>query len=89
MVSRTGMLAPDGRCKVLDATADGYVRGEACRALWLDTATASSSGGGSTQLHHEPLAILRGTSVNTNGRAGSLTAPHGPSQQVCVSAPPC
>jgi hypothetical protein len=26
MFKRAGMLAPDGRCKTLDAAADGYVR---------------------------------------------------------------
>ena len=29
----SGMLAQDGRCKTLDATADGYTRGEACCAM--------------------------------------------------------
>ena len=28
-----GMTAPDGRCKTLDASADGYVRSEACVAI--------------------------------------------------------
>ena len=30
-----GMLAQDGHCKTLDASADGYTRGEACNALML------------------------------------------------------
>lgn len=73
------MLAPDGRCKVFDATADGYVRGEACRAMWLQTA-------GTTQLDAaQPLAVVLGTAVNTNGRASSLTAPHGPTQQELIA----
>jgi acyl transferase domain-containing protein len=29
------LLAMDNRSKVLDAAADGYVRSESCRALWL------------------------------------------------------
>ena len=29
------MIAPDGRCKTLDAAADGYVRAETCRAMYL------------------------------------------------------
>ena len=29
------MLAPDGRCKTLDAAAEGYVRAEAVNAMWL------------------------------------------------------
>jgi len=30
-----GMLAPDGRCKTLDAAAEGYVRAEAVGAVWV------------------------------------------------------
>ena len=29
------MLAPDGRCKTLDAAAEGYVRAEAVGATWV------------------------------------------------------
>ncbi|KAL0028699.1 hypothetical protein WJX79_000447 [Trebouxia sp. C0005] len=35
MLQRAGMIAPDGRCKTLDAAADGYVRAETCRAMYL------------------------------------------------------
>jgi acyl carrier protein len=35
-----GMLSLDGRCKTLDADANGYVRGEACVALALDVDAA-------------------------------------------------
>ena len=35
MLAAAGMMAPDGRCKTLDAAADGYVRAEACRMLFI------------------------------------------------------
>jgi acyl transferase domain-containing protein/NADPH:quinone reductase-like Zn-dependent oxidoreductase/acyl carrier protein len=87
MVQRAGMAAPDGRCKVFDAEADGYVRGEACRALYLTTkTTASSSSASATEQQQEQLlAVLQGTAVNSNGRASSLTAPHGPTQQELIA----
>lgn len=67
------MAAADGRSKVLDAAADGYSRGEACRALWLGVGGQHSSAGATGQ----PLALLAGTAVNTNAQSSSLTAPHG------------
>ena len=69
-----GMLTLDGRCKTLDAAADGYVRAEACTTFLLNLADAAGS--------HEPAALyLAGTCVNQDGRSSSLTAPNGPSQQ--------
>lgn len=35
MFAGAGMMAADGRCKTLDASADGYVRGEACVVIKL------------------------------------------------------
>lgn len=35
MFQRAGMLAPDGRCKALDAAADGYVRAEAAAMMLI------------------------------------------------------
>jgi acyl transferase domain-containing protein len=35
MFQKAGMLAPDGRCKALDAAADGYVRSEALAMMLL------------------------------------------------------
>jgi len=70
MFLRAGMLAPDGRCKTLDAAADGYVRAESCDTLLLSpTANVNSES-----------VWLCGTAVNQDGRTSSLTAPNGPSQ---------
>lgn len=74
-----GMLAPDGRCKALDAGADGYGRGEASAVLRL-------KGVASGAIASLPAAsvIVSGACVNQDGRSSSLTAPNGPAQQCVV-----
>jgi acyl transferase domain-containing protein len=68
--SRAGMLSAEGRCKTLDATADGYARGEGCRTLLLESKSGVVS-----------FAAVLGSAVNQDGRSSSLTAPNGPAQQ--------
>ena len=77
LFNAAGMLAPDGRCKTLDAAANGYVRAEARGVLILE-ATGVAPGRG-------PVAVV-GAAVNQDGRSSSLTAPHGPSQQAAIRA---
>ena len=77
------MMAPDGRCKTLDAAADGYVRSEAAALVLLQAAGAALDARCSGQLN---ALLLCGTAVNQDGRSSSLTAPHGPSQQAVVVA---
>ena len=72
------MLALDGRCKTLDASADGYVRGEACGALCI----ARFDGSGAVA-----FVQLQGSAVNQDGRSSALTAPNGPAQQQVISVP--
>ena len=69
MFQRAGMTTLEGRCKTLDASADGYVRGEATVSSLL---TLDDEG---------CTAVLMGTAVNQAGRSATLTAPNGPSQQ--------
>ena len=78
MLTRATMLSPEGRSKTLDASADGYVRGETCRALFLSP-TANAA-----QQAQQALGLLLSSAVNTNGRASSLTAPNGPAQQALL-----
>ena len=78
--ARAQMLAPDGRCKTLDALADGYVRGEAVVAVVLRALPVAETAPG----HF--FARLLGSAVNQDGRSSSLTAPNGPAQQAVVRA---
>ncbi|MBM0280085.1 type I polyketide synthase, partial [Micromonospora tarensis] len=68
--TQAGMLAPDGRCKVFDAAADGYVRGEGCGAVLLKPLSRALADG------DQVYAVIRGSAVNHGGRAASLTAPN-------------
>jgi acyl transferase domain-containing protein len=77
-----GMLSFDGRCKALDAAADGYVRGEACVVIGLESLTARNS---SSDINQTAMVLL-GSAVNQDGRSSSLTAPNGPSQQKVLLA---
>ena len=60
----------DGRCKTLDASADGYMRGEGCIVHMLEALEPEEL----AAVHLENQAvILYGTAVNQDGRSSSLT----------------
>ncbi|PSR19688.1 beta-ketoacyl synthase [filamentous cyanobacterium CCP3] len=73
--SKANMLAPDGRCKTFDASANGYVRGEGCGMVVLKRLTDALADGDPIQ------AVIRGSAINQDGRSSGLTVPNGPSQQ--------
>jgi acyl transferase domain-containing protein/acyl carrier protein len=73
MFMAAGMMAYDGRCKTLDASANGYVRSEASVVVALQIEALS------------PLAIVAGVATNQDGRSSTLTAPNGPSQQAVIA----
>ena len=75
------MLASDGRCKTLDADADGYVRAEYYAMCLLTSQRSPNARMSNSRVTRVELV---GTAVNQDGRSSSLTAPNGPSQTRCV-----
>ncbi len=79
-LSQARTMAADGRCKMFDAAADGFVRGEGCGVLVLKRLADALADGDCV------LALIRGSAVNQDGRSSGLTAPNGPSQEAVVRA---
>ncbi|CAN5134442.1 hypothetical protein BH11PSE11_BH11PSE11_04980 [soil metagenome] len=77
-LSRLHMMAPDGRCKAFDASANGFVRGEGCGIVVLKRLADAEADG------DRVLAVIRGSAVNQDGRSAGLTAPNGLAQQAVV-----
>lgn len=83
MYSTANMLTADGRCKALDAAADGYVRSEACSVARLTAVDAAAGAAGLWAASGGAVAVLAvaAVAVNQDGRSSSLTAPNGVAQQ--------
>ncbi|MEI7717912.1 MAG: polyketide synthase, partial [Mycobacterium sp.] len=77
--SRAHMLAPDGRCKTFDASADGYVRGEGCGVIVVKRLADAIRDGDRIR------AVIRGSAVNQDGASGGLTVPNGVAQQRVIT----
>ena len=76
--SRARMLAPDGRCRTFDASADGFGRGEGCGVIVLKRLSDALAEG------DDVCAVIRGSALNQDGRTSGLTVPSGPSQAAVI-----
>lgn len=61
MLSKAGLLSPEGYCKTLDARADGFVRGEGAGIVVLKPLSQLTPS-------DRVYALIRGTAMNHNGR---------------------
>ncbi len=76
--SSAGILAPDGRCKTFDASANGYVRSEGCAAIVLKRLPRALAD------NDNILAVIRGSAINQDGTSNGLTAPNGLAQEAVI-----
>lgn len=74
-LARMGALSPDGHCRPFDARANGYVRGEGAGVVVLKTLSRAIADGDAIR------ALIRGSSVNHDGRSMGLTAPNPTAQR--------
>ncbi|MER5356153.1 type I polyketide synthase [Kitasatospora sp. NPDC002551] len=73
-----GATSPDGRSKAFDASADGYGRGEGGAVLVLKRLADAQRDG------DRILAVIRGSSVQQDGRTNGIMAPSGTAQQALL-----
>ena len=77
-LSKYNFMAPDGRCKSFDASADGFVRSEGCGVIVLKRLSDAQANGDNI------LAVVLGSAVNQDGASSGLTAPNGPAQEAVI-----
>ncbi|MCP5003586.1 MAG: GNAT family N-acetyltransferase, partial [Planctomycetes bacterium] len=67
---KAGMLAPDGRCKAFDASANGYVRSEGAVMIVLKPARKA------IEERDFIYGVIKGSAINHGGLSGGLTVPN-------------
>ncbi|KAK3900471.1 hypothetical protein C8A05DRAFT_45692 [Staphylotrichum tortipilum] len=72
------MLSPSGHCRMWDAGADGYARGEGIAAMFIKPLSQALADGD----HIE--AIIRETGVNSDGRSRGITMPNWEAQSQLI-----
>lgn len=77
-LDKMGALSATSRCHSFDSKADGYARGEGFAALYLKKAHLAAAEG-------TPIrAIVRGSSINANGRSAGISRPSATGQELAI-----
>lgn len=77
MLSKAGTLSPEGRCKTLDARADGFVRGEGAGSVVLKPLSQVTRS-------DRVYALILGTAINHNGHNEWIMAANATSQEAVI-----
>jgi acyl transferase domain-containing protein/acyl carrier protein/methylmalonyl-CoA mutase cobalamin-binding subunit len=72
------MLSPESLCKTFSEDADGYARSEGCGVLVLKRLSKALKD------KDNILALIKGTSVNSDGKSGGFTVPNGVAQEKVI-----
>lgn len=73
-----GILSSDGKCKTLDESGDGYVKGEGVGAVLLMPLKEAIKD------NHHIYGIIKASAVNHGGKATSLTAPNSTAEKELI-----
>jgi len=79
LIANAGMTSRDGRCKFLDARANGYARAEGVGGVLISPERELLA-------DMQGTAGLRGSAVRSDGKSASLTAPNGEAQVALLRA---
>jgi acyl transferase domain-containing protein/acyl carrier protein len=77
--SKSGFLAPDGRCKAFDQSADGYARGEGGAVVVIKPLDQALRDG------DDIYAQILGTAVSQDGHTDGITVPSGAAQEAAIT----
>ena len=77
--SQAGLMAPDGRCKTFDKSANGYVRSEGCGLVVLKRLADARRDG------DRIWGVILSCVVNQDGQSNGLTVPNGQAQQALLA----
>jgi len=77
MLSKAGVLSPEGRCKTLDAKADGFVRGEGAGIVVLKPFSRLTPS-------DRVYAVIRGSAINHNGHNEWIMAANPEAQELVI-----
>ncbi len=77
-LSKARMLSPESRCKTFSEDADGYARSEGCGVIVLKRLSTALKDNDTI------LAVIKGTSINSDGKSGGFTVPNGIAQEEVI-----